>query len=131
LAILAADFTGTRLGVTAALADNKESRTMTVALLLACLLLLAGRAAPQGLKSTQAADWVALGSGVGLLGVGGIYSSKQVLTGSSAFAVAVDGEHLCIPRRHGSLHGLRVSHTTSCISHLSHCTRCTQVPSNP
>jgi hypothetical protein len=72
---------------------------MRASLLAACLVLVALRpAAPQGLTATQTADWAALGSGVGLLDVGGIYSSKQVLTGSSAFAVAVDGEYRCPPR---------------------------------
>jgi hypothetical protein len=65
---------------------------MRASFLAACLLVVALRpAAPQGLTATQVADWAALGTGVGLLNTAGISSSKQVLTGSSAFAVAVDG----------------------------------------
>jgi hypothetical protein len=58
--------------------------------LLAVLLL----AVPsQGLSATQAQDWAAITAGVGRTATGDYSCSTQVLSGSGAFAVAVDGEY--------------------------------------
>jgi hypothetical protein len=57
---------------------------------VACLLLLA--VPSQGLSATQAQDWAAITAGAGTAATGDYSCSRQVLSGSAAFAVAVDGE---------------------------------------